>query len=124
MIRLAAAGDWWIDFGDGLRLRVRRASTGDLAAARLAAAMAADNHCDPPAREGAAAEMWAVALGQRLILDWEGVLGPDDEPAPADAANVAELLSYPDIAERFLDEIAAPWPGLPPAPALRLAATG
>ena len=99
MLRLNLAREpYWLDLGLGVRVRVEPLTTALMVAARS----------DPDVRdlpEGAAddaiAVIFARAIAQRAVLDWEGVGDADGNPTPVTPEGIAALLDIWPIFEKF-----------------------
>ena len=99
MLRLNLAREpHWLDLGLGVRVRVEPLTTALMVAARS----------DPAVRDlpegtadDAVAVVFAKALAERAILDWEGVGDADGQPVPVTPEGIAALLDVWPIFERF-----------------------
>ena len=99
MLRLNLAREpHWLDLGLGVRVRVEPLTTALMVAARS----------DPAVRDlpegtadDAVAVVFAKALAERAILDWEGVGDADGQPVPISPEGIAALLDVWPIFERF-----------------------
>ena len=99
MLRLNLAREpHWLDLGLGVRVRVEPLTTALMVAARS----------DPGVRDlregtgdDAVAVVFARALAERAILDWEGVGDADGLPVPVTPEGIAALLDVWPIFERF-----------------------
>ena len=99
MLRLNLAREpYWLDLGLGVRVHVEPLTTALMVAARS----------DPDVRdlpEGAAddaiAVIFARAIAQRAVLDWEGVGDADGNPTPVTPKGIAALLDIWPIFEKF-----------------------
>lgn len=105
----------WLDLPHGVRLRAHPLDTAIDAAARAEAARRLRDDTAPP--PGAPPEAWRLgraraalvqALAAFTVLEWEGVLTSDGEPAPVGAVTVAALMDIPDLADAFLAALYAP----------------
>jgi hypothetical protein len=99
MLRLNLAREpYWLDLGHGVRVRVEPLTTALMVAARS----------DPAVRglpEGTSddeiAVVFARAIAERAILDWEGVGDGNGNPVPVTPDGIAALLDIWPIFERF-----------------------
>ena len=99
MLRLNLAREpYWLDLGLGVRVHVEPLTTALMVAARS----------DPDVRElpeGTAddeiAVIFARAIAQRAVLDWEGVGDADGNPTPVTPEGIAALLDIWPIFEKF-----------------------
>jgi hypothetical protein len=99
MLRLNLAREpHWLDLGLGVRVQVEPLTTALMVAARS----------DPALRslpEGTSddeiAVVFARALAERAILDWEGVGDAEGNPAPVTPDGIAALLDIWPIFEAF-----------------------
>lgn len=99
MLRLNLAREpFWLDLGHGVRVRVEPLTTALMVAARS----------DPAVRglpEGTSddeiAVVFARAIGQRAILDWEGVGDAEGQPVPVTAEGITALLDVWPLFEKF-----------------------
>ena len=99
MLRLNLAREpYWLDLGLGVRVHVEPLTTALMVAARS----------DPEVRvlpEGTAddaiALIFARAIAQRAVLDWEGVGDADGNPTPITPEGIAALLDIWPIFEKF-----------------------
>ena len=99
MLRLNLAREpYWLDLGLGVRVHIEPLTTALMVAARS----------DPDVRdlpEGAAddaiAVIFARAIAQRAVLDWEGVGDADGNPTPVTPEGIAALLDIWPIFEKF-----------------------
>ena len=99
MLRLnLARAPYWLDLGLDVRVRVEPLTTALMVAARS----------DPAVRDlpegtadDAVAVVFAKALAERAILDWEGVGDADGQPVPVTPEGIAALLDVWPIFERF-----------------------
>ena len=99
MLRLNLAREpHWLDLGLGVRVRVEPLTTALMVAARS----------DPAVRDlpegtadDAVAVVFAKALAERAILDWEGVGDAEGQPVPVTPEGIAALLDVWPIFERF-----------------------
>ena len=99
MLRLNLAREpHWLDLGLGVRVRVEPLTTALMVAARSDPAVR-----DLPEGTGddAVAVVFAKALAERAILDWEGVGDADGQPVPVTPEGIAALLDVWPIFERF-----------------------
>lgn len=119
---------YWLDLGYGVCVKVRPLTTAMLSAARqhgwqrasdLAEQRAAlveagvdaghlPDLSDEATRAGMAETLLIKALGRQAILDWEGVLEPDDTPAALTESAVDRLLDIHALALSFYDQYTAP----------------
>lgn len=105
MLRLNLAREpYWLDLGLGVRVRVEPLTTALMVAARS----------DPAVRglpEGTSddevAVIFARAIAERAILDWEGVGDADGNPTPVTPEGIAALLDIWPIFERFQTDYVA-----------------
>lgn len=111
----------WLDLPHGVRLQVRpydmvvwelaRYRAADLAGRLIEESTAArelggkvsglPDMTDPHARSAVGSALFVVALGQSVIIDWQGV-GAGGEPVPVTAEAVSKLLRRPALAQAFL----------------------
>jgi len=99
MLRLNLAREpYWLDLGLGVRVRVEPLTTALMVAARS----------DPGVRglpkgssDDEIAVIFARALAERAILDWEGVGDAVGNPTPVTPEGIAALLDLWPIFERF-----------------------
>ena len=99
MLKLNLAREpYWLDLGLGVRVHVEPLTTALMVAARS----------DPDVRdlpEGTAddaiAVIFARAIAQRAVLDWEGVGDAEGNPTPVTPDGIAALLDIWPIFERF-----------------------
>ena len=89
---------YWLDLGLGVRVHVEPLTTARRVAARS----------DPEVRdlpEGTAddaiAVIFARAIAQRAVLDWEGVGDADGNPTPVTPEGITALLDIWPIFEKF-----------------------
>jgi hypothetical protein len=99
MLRLnLARAPYWLDLGHGVRIHVAPLTTALMVAARS----------DPDVRDlpedtsdDAIAVIFARAIAQRAILDWEGVGDADGNPTPVSPDGITALLDIWPIFETF-----------------------
>jgi hypothetical protein len=120
MLRLdIPAEPFWIDAPYGVRLHVRPLTTAlnHAAMARAARRLRALREVspedprltDPDVAAGALREEATVALGEILILAWEGVGAAEgDAAAPVTPENIRKLLAVPEIEQAFDRGLVAP----------------
>jgi hypothetical protein len=110
---------FWVECPHGVRLLVRPLTTAmnhvaiTRASRRLRELREAepDNPllAAPDHVQGMMREEIAAALGEALIMEWEGVGNAEGtEPAPITPANIRSLLSVPDIELAFSAGVDAP----------------
>jgi hypothetical protein len=105
MLRLNLAREpYWLDLGLGVRVRVEPLTTALMVAARS----------DPEVRdlpEGTSddeiAVIFARAIAERAILDWDGVGDADGNATPVAPEGIAALLDIWPIFERFQTDYVA-----------------
>jgi hypothetical protein len=99
MLRLNLAREpYWLNLGLGVRVHVEPLTTALMVAARS----------DPDVRDlpegtsdDAIAVIFARAIAQRAVLDWEGVGDADGNPTPVTSEGIAALLDIWPIFEKF-----------------------
>lgn len=120
--------NYWIDLGNGVRMKVRPLSTAIDSAARFKASASVNELAgqlagvtdagveiaerpdidDPHIRGGLGYELYAVALAQVGIVEWEGIGDADGNPAPVTHENVREAMRHASIARPFLEKYSSP----------------
>jgi hypothetical protein len=99
MLRLNLARDpYWLELGQGVRVQVAPLSTALMVAARSDPALRAvpDGTSDDEM-----AMVFARAIAQRAVLDWEGVGDAEGNAAPLTPDGITALLDIWPIFERF-----------------------
>jgi hypothetical protein len=107
---------FWVDCPHGVRLLVRPCTTAlnhasvERARRRLREMRDADQAlADPDMQAGLIASEAMVALGEVLIVEWEGVGNADGtDAAPVTPDNIRALLSLPEVERAFNAGISAP----------------
>lgn len=127
MLRLALPKDpRWEPMGFGVEFLVRPATTALITTARLRARRQMEelrraaqeareaglpvngpDVSDPDVAGGHAFALTVMALGRELVADWRGVVADDGKPAAFAADLLPQVLSHPDIAERFFAAVSA-----------------
>ncbi len=116
----------WIEIGEGVRLRVRPATTALVVTARMRAsrqleqmrkaaedAQAAGLPFEGPSPDDRdAAGGWAFALmalnlAREVVEDWEGVGDADGNPVPFALEGLGEVLAHANLAESFFGQVMA-----------------
>ena len=88
----------WLDLDHGVRLRVAPLTTALMVAARSDTAVEA---LPATATDEERALVFAKAIAQRAITEWEGVGDADGNPAPVTPAGIDALLEVWPIFEAF-----------------------
>ena len=115
----SATAPRWVDLGElgnGVRLHVLPITTEVMMQARREVrrgmpdapegAVDAGESVDPTGFE------MSVAVARRVVLAWEGVGGPDGEPAPVTPENICALLQNWQLWQAWALHVAAPALGL------------
>jgi hypothetical protein len=106
-LRLRAAGaPRWLDLPHGVRVLCKPVTSATVAAAQSAgrrrvASLPADDRSDPDFLAGLAFQVTVAEIARFSILEWSGVVGDDDEPAPVTPETVDLLLMQEDMAFAF-----------------------
>ena len=134
-LNLEAARPRWVEIAPGVRLHVLPLTTDVMVAAEaevdiapdvdvaseadVAAAMQGDEAAitrlaeQHRARKSGARDLAVMrAYARRIIVGWEGVTGPDDQPAPVTPEYVDAFLGSPRLLTLFRYHVVAPAMGL------------
>lgn len=106
-VRLRAAGEpRWIDLPHGVRLKVRPVTSATVAAAQSAGRrkmmeFPEDVRADADYVTGLAFAITVSALARLSVVEWEGVLTEEGDPAPVSPDAVDMLMLQEDMAFAF-----------------------
>lgn len=104
MLRLnLARAPYWLDLGLGVRIHVEPLTTALMVAARSDPAVRglAEGSLAQGTGDDEIAVIFARAIAERAILDWEGVGDADGNPTPVTPEGIAALLDVWPVFERF-----------------------
>lgn len=119
----------WIDLGHGVRIKTRPLTTAIFEAAKASAARQVSSLFDSAeevedhggeieglpdlstedGRAGYGNFLFGQALARVAIMEWEGVLDADDEPAKVTPELIDEVMSWHTLCDNFVRQYSQPF---------------